>query len=287
MRKNHCKLQMNGVSAMLVLSLLTFSFSKIKSNASSMSDNRIETSMSIQNSLNSKSLVPSKLEIPAPMLSCPEQILYRRGYTTSYNTENKIPNWVAWHLTKTHCSGPYKRGGIKFHQDFDIAEEKRAGGRDYYKSGFDRGRMCPAGDNKWDALSLQQSFLFTNVCPQKHTLNRGGWRKTEKICRKWAKRFGDIYIVSGPIFYSQKHKTIGSNNVAVPEAFFKVILCLRGTPKAIGFIYKNTKSNHPLSFYVNTVDQVERVTGIDFFPELPDDIENKVEAKCNLSDWLY
>src|SRR5574344_470415 len=237
----------------------------------------------IENAASSKSSV-SRTEVPAPMKNCSEQILTRRGYTTSYNATNKIPNWVAWHLTASHCSGPYKRSGIKFQEDYDVPEG-RADTWDYYNSRYERGHMCPAGDNKWDGQALIESFLFTNICPQQSNLNRGDWGESEKACRKWAKDFGDIYVVCGPILYRQKHKTIGSHKVVVPEAFFKVVLCLNGTPKAIGFIYKNVACNSPLSTYVNSVDQVERITGIDFFPSLPDNIENRVEAHANLSDW--
>ena len=82
-----------------------------------------------------------------------------------------------------------------------------------------------------------------------------------------------------------KHKTIGKNKVTVPEAFFKVVLCMEGEPKAIGFIYRNESGNRPKSYYVNTIDDVERITGIDFFPALPDDVEKAVEATCNLEEW--
>ena len=82
-----------------------------------------------------------------------------------------------------------------------------------------------------------------------------------------------------------KHATIGENAVAVPEAFFKVVLCLQGSPKAFGFIVRNTEGNKKRDLYYNSVDQVERITGIDFFPALPDDIENKVEAEANINDW--
>ena len=73
--------------------------------------------------------------------------------------------------------------------------------------------------------------------------------------------------------------------MVVPEAFFKVILCLQGKPKAIGFIVKNNEGKRKKDQFVNTVDDVERITGIDFFPALPDDIENEVEAHANLDDW--
>ena len=91
--------------------------------------------------------------------------------------------------------------------------------------------------------------------------------------------------MAGPVLYKGGHETIGPNKVTVPEAFFKVVLCMNGTPKAIGFIYKNHPSNNPQSSYVNSIDQVERITGLDFFPNLPDEIEEKVEATANLSEW--
>ena len=132
---------------------------------------------------------------------------------------------------------------------------------------------------------MHESFLFTNICPQNPNLNRGDWNEMENACRRWAKEYGDLYIVCGPVFYNKRHKTIGKNKVTVPEAFFKVVLCMEGTPKAIGFIYKNAAGNRPKSYYVNTVDEVERITGIDFFPKLPDKTEKKVEAKADVAEW--
>ena len=156
---------------------------------------------------------------------------------------------------------------------------------DYKGSGYDRGHMCPAGDNKWGFEPMRESFFLTNICPQDHNLNCGDWNELEIACRNWANKYGDIYIVAGPVLYKGKHETIGPNKVTVPEGFFKVVLCMNGTPKAIGFIYKNHPCNNPQSSYVNSVDQVERITGFDFFYNLPDDIEEKVESNANLSDW--
>ena len=214
----------------------------------------------------------------------PQQLLRRVGYVVSYNPETHIPNWVAWQLTESHTTGPYMRKGIEFQEDNE-AEGVKINTFDYSRSGYDRGHMCPSGDNKWDKTAQEQSFLMTNICPQDHNLNVGDWNEMENQCRKWAKQYGQIYIVAGPILYRQKHKTIGTARVVVPEAFFKVVLCMAGTPKAIGFIYKNVGGNRPKDYYVNTIDEVERITGIDFFSALPDDIEKKVEAESNLSDW--
>lgn len=224
------------------------------------------------------------MEIPAPITSGPEQILRREGYTVSYNSETKLPNWVAWHLTADRLKGKANRKDTDFTED-DEVEAPRATDNDYYCSRYDRGHMCPAGDNKWSETAMTQSFLFTNICPQAPSLNRGDWNEMENQCRKWVKEGEDLYIVCGPILYKGKHKTIGRNKVIVPEAFFKVVLSLQGTPKAIGFIYKNADGNRPKGDYVNTVDEVERITGYDFFPSLPDDVEKKVEAEADAAAW--
>lgn len=214
----------------------------------------------------------------------PEQMLRRTGYTASYNKATKLPNWVAWHLTADRTTGPAKRSGVDFQADMDVPAP-RAEDSGYYGSGYDRGHMCPAADNKYSEKAMEESFLFTNMCPQNGNLNRGDWNEMEQACRRWAKEYGGVYIVCGPILYKGKHKTIGKNKVVVPEAFFKVVLRTGENPKAIGFIYKNAEGNRPKGDYVNTVDEVERITGIDFFPELPDDVENKVEATADIADW--
>ena len=228
--------------------------------------------------------VSSGLEVPGKLTDRPEQILKRVAYTSSYNSDLRIPNWVAWQLTGAHTEGKNKRAGVKFQEDTDVPLP-RAVDFDYVRSGYDRGHLCPSADNRWDATAQEQSFLLTNVCPQDHNLNVGDWHELENLCRKWAKTYGSIYIVAGPVLLKGKHKTIGKNKVTVPEAFFKVVLCMEGEPKAIGFIYRNESGNRPKSYYVNTIDDVERITGIDFFPALPDDVEKAVEATCNLEEW--
>lgn len=231
------------------------------------------------------SVVEKNILLPAPLKGVPEQILTRKGYITSYNKEHKTPNWVAWELTSEKLIERERRTN-KFLPDPDLPDNEAVTTTDYKGAGIDRGHMCPAGDNRWHWKAMQESFYMTNICPQNHNLNRGDWKELEEDCRKWAKKEGKIYIICGPIFYKQKHRTIGKEQIiTVPEAFFKVILSMKGTPKAIGFIYKNTSGNHPLDSYVNSVDEVERITGIDFFPALPDELEKKVEATYNLSLW--
>ena len=228
----------------------------------------------------------TQYELPAPLTDRPEQILTRRGYTASYNNKSKTPNWVAWHLTKTHTYGDNQRKNEVFFEDETIESGLRATDNDYYNSRYDRGHMCPAGDNKWDAQAMRESFLFTNICPQNHGLNKYEWNDLEMLCRDWARQYGAIDIVCGPIFSTTgDQKTIGRNKVWVPEAFFKVILCRQGTPKAIGFIYRNEGVKQTQEEALRSVDEIETLTGIDFFPALSDTLERRIEAVADLAAW--
>lgn len=212
-----------------------------------------------------------------------EQILRKSSYIVSYNKDTKIPNWVAWHLTADHTDGPVRRMS-NFYEEENV-DIPRATLEDYQGSGWSRGHMCPAGDNKWNETAMYDSFSFVNVCPQNANLNSGLWNSIEIDSRRWARLFGDLYIVCGPVFLNREHETIGVNKVFVPEAFFKVILCLQGKPKAIGFVVRNNEGKKKRDQFVNTVDDVERITGMDFFPALPDSVEDVVEAYANLDDW--
>ena len=222
-------------------------------------------------------------ELPAALKDRPEQIIRRKGYTTSYNSDTRCPNWVAWHLTDAHTRGAAQRGSEVFTEDTSVARP-RATDNDYYNSRYDRGHMCPAGDNKWNKEAMTESFLFTNICPQNHGLNKYEWNDLEILCRDWAREYGAIDIVCGPV-YSGTPKQIGKNKVCVPEAFYKVVLCRKGQPKAIGFLYQNVGKKQPMQAAVRTVDEIEALTGIDFFPALDDKTENRIEAVARLEDW--
>lgn len=232
---------------------------------------------------NDKSSYDERIGLPV-IHNSDGQLLHRTGYTAMYDRNKRVPRWVAWHLTRQHVYGKNSRKTSQFAEDESVPKP-RATNFDYMSSGYDRGHMCPAGDNKWDRKALNETFLFSNCCPQLHGLNSGDWNDLEIQCREWAKKYGDLYIVCGPLFRSSSYKTIGKNRVAVPDGFFKVLLCMRGTPKAIGFIYDHKSKHNNMASYVVSVDHVERITGYDFFTALPDDIERRVEAQKNFSDW--
>ena len=226
---------------------------------------------------------PDVLGLPKINMKSQSILLKRKGYTLLYNVSCFIPIWVSWHLTAEHADGEWNRDN-NYYED-DEVPLPRASNDDYKGSGWTRGHMCPAGDNKWDEVAMKESNLLTNICPQHASLNSGLWNVIERNCRKWAIEYGDLYIVCGPILLNKEHETIGSNKIVVPDAFYKVILRLRPQPAAIGFVVRNNEGLKKKDQYVNTVDEVERITGIDFFPSLPDSIENEVEAFSDINDW--
>ena len=224
-----------------------------------------------------------ELCMPAPLKTTPEFILRKKSYVVSYNQDTRMPNWVAWQLTAEHTDGELKRMN-NFHEE-ENCPSPRATLQDYKGSGWSRGHMCPAGDNKWSRDAMYDSFSLVNVCPQDSKLNSGVWNSLEMDCRQWARQYGEVYIVCGPVLMKRQHETIGPNKVVVPEAFFKVVLCMVGKPKAFGVVVRNNEGTKKRDLYYNSVDDVERLTGLDFFPSLPDDIEKVVEAEVNMDEW--
>jgi len=222
-------------------------------------------------------------------LGCPGMndglLLERKAYVASYNSETLIPNWVAWVLTGEHADGPWPRDH-HYYEDVSVPEPHPTND-DYYgigSVGLSHGHMCPAGDCKWDSVAMAETNLLTNICPQESGLNSGMWNQIEQACRRWAVKYGRIYIVCGPLLYRQEHLTIGDNNVVVPEAFFKVILRLGDDPACIGYVMKNGSRGKKKS-YVNTLSQVERITGYYFFPNLNDSIRNQIEDIADENMW--
>lgn len=226
-----------------------------------------------------------------PRFSCiqntKEIILRRLAYTTSYNLKTRTPNWVGWVLTADHTDGEYARSNHSFAEDTDVPQP-RAIYSDIreVECGYQRGHMCPAGDNKWSYKAQQESFLMTNICPQDGYLNQYDWKYLEEACREWAKEYGNVCIVAGPVFLKKPYRTVGEHKVAVPDAFFKVIMVPDAiNPKAIGFLYENIPGHHKMEYYAKSVDEIEDIVKLDFFYQLDDEIENRIESECDLSKW--
>ena len=239
--------------------------------------------------------LPAGLEKPVCAAShnaSDHQIRQFEHYSLCYRENYEQAEWSAYCLTEEELVKNAKRSD-DFRSDPEITTGS-ATPADYKKSGYDRGHLSPAADFAFDQNAMSETFYMSNMSPQKGSLNRGIWKDLEAEVRLWAKNFGRVYVVSGPILEkpAAEYESIGENQVAVPEFYYKVILAPlyaneadRATPQdaesviALGFIFPNEKCTGTLDDYQVTVDEVESRTGLDFFSLLEDSIENEVEAK--------
>lgn len=214
--------------------------------------------------------LPEGLEIPE--YDSGEDIVVHMGYTASYNHATLCPDWVAWELTAEEVNGT-QEGKVSFSRDPDVVDPK-ASREDYSKSGWDKGHMAPRADMKWSATALKESYFFTNICPQEHTMNSSAWRKIEELARHVALRRGSVYVVCGPIFNEHRHGSIGAGGVQVPDAFFKALaISVNGNFQTVAFLMDNEPQTYSPRHYAVSVDSVESVIGRNLFPQLDEEVE--------------
>ncbi len=236
-------------------------------------------------------------EIPISQKS--EVLTFHTGYTTSYNHENHIPNWVAYELSPSELNGVNERSD-KFLPD-PLIKPNTCVSSDYTKSGYDRGHLAPAGDMTWSSIAMKESFYMSNICPQSPPLNRGIWKDLESDVRNYVlQKNRALFIITGPIMDSKvepyknwKLGTIGkTHRVSVPRYFFKALLDTVGIDKSVAYIIPNSTPGTTFQQYKSiygghanfriTVDSLERVLGRNLYPKLPKNTENKAESKIGL-----
>ncbi len=213
------------------------------------------------------------------------QVVHHEGYSLSYNEKYEQSEWVAYELKKSHLSkNNFKR------PYFEIDKAVRTGAanwRNYKNSGYDRGHLCPAADRRYSKFAHDETFLTSNISPQEHQFNAGIWNRLEQKVRYWASKYNGVFVVTGGVL-KPKLKIIGDENVSVPNQFYKVLIDNNsGKTKMIAFLMPHRNSNKPLYEFVVSVDEIEKLTGIDFCPELDDAIENKLEASDSYKNWSF
>jgi len=213
-------------------------------------------------------------------------IVEHLAYSLDYNEDYEQADWVFYELTKEEVLNKNVPRKDKFIKD-PTPTVTSALPTDYYKSGYDRGHLCPAADNRWSQEAMEESFYMSNMSPQDPDLNRKIWAELEEEVRKWAVENEKVFVVTGPILADGVKKKIGQSNVAVPNYFYKVVADLTGDEiKGVGFIFSNGENNGELKYYACSIDMVEERTKIDFFPNLDDYIEKQIETDVNYEDWF-
>ncbi len=218
--------------------------------------------------------------------STTKQLVRHRYYTLSYSENNEQAEWVAYELHPNQLQR-IDRKRPYFIRDKKV-KTKSADYRNYKKSGYDKGHLCPAGDRRFSKNAFEETFLTSNISPQNHQFNAGIWNRLEQKTRYWTKKYGTLYVVTGGILTDKNLKTIGREKVTVPKRFYKIILDYNQPEiKAIAFLIQAKDSNKPLYKFVTSIDKIEQITGIDFFYQLPDTIENKLEATSDYKKWSF
>lgn len=226
--------------------------------------------------------------IGLPKLEDGEELIVHPGHMLVYSEKHEQPKWTA------HVASPdLIKGNLARIDSFlpdPLVKTGTAVTADYWNSGFDRGHMVPSADMRWNLEALQGTYYYSNISPQVPELNRETWADLED----WGRRYVNfskrrVFVATGPVLRDglpTMQKADRKNEVSIPEYFWKVFADLDGdTPKAIGFVMRNSKLDGPPISYAVTVDSVETLTGLDFFPALDDATEDRIEAMRDLKDW--
>lgn len=220
-------------------------------------------------------------------ISTTGEVIDKQYYTLSYHEDHEQAEWVAYALTKASLLKP----NVKREKWFQEDNEVRRGSalhRDYTGSGYSRGHLIPAADLAFSKDAMKASMFMSNMSPQLAKFNGGVWNELENQVRNWAFDKGEVYIVTGPVL-SRGHiiKRIGDNNVSVPDSFYKIIYDPTKN-EAISFLIPNQKSEKRLQTYAVTIDQVEDITGIDFFADyLSPSEEIRMESTYDINRWNF
>ena len=205
------------------------------------------------------------------------------GYSFLYKEEYEQSSWVAYELTKEETAKAFERTN-RFMPDPAVST-LTANNADYAGSGYDKGHLAPAADMGWSATAMAESFYFSNMSPQVPGFNRGIWKKLEELVRSWAIENNSLLIVTGPVL-KKGLKTIGPDHVSVPELYYKIILDNHEPGiKGIAFLIPNASQSAGLQSFVVSIDSVERVTGIDFFPHFQN--EDQIEKTSSVEQWTW
>jgi endonuclease G, mitochondrial len=212
------------------------------------------------------------------------ELIEHSYFSLAFSDNHKQAKWVYYELKPEFIVGSESRSD-NFRPDPKVSTGS-AQLIDYRGSGYDRGHLCPAADMKHCPVAMSETFYMSNMSPQHPSFNRGIWSRLEELVRSWAMHYEGIHVVTGPVFY-ENIGAIGPNNVTVPGHYYKVVYVPTEPPKMIGLVLPNKAGERQLHEYVITVDSIESLTGIDFFPQLPSVIQEQLESRICIEGFYF
>ncbi len=228
---------------------------------------------------------PTVSQVPENILpvSTTGEIVRHTWYTLSYSEDHEQAEWVAYDLTRDRLNENWAARPNTFRPDAAVRTES-ATPRDYNASGYDKGHLCPAADMAFSESAIDETFFMSNMSPQVPAFNVGIWRELEELTRDWARKFNHLYIVTGPVLTQPGLAQIGFSKVTVPAAYYKVLYA-PDQQRAIAFMIPNARSIQPVMNYACSIDQVEKLTALDFFPQLLQGMDEELEGSLDKDAW--
>jgi endonuclease G len=204
-------------------------------------------------------------------------------YTLSYSSTHRQAEYSYYYLSPESIMGGQERT-----DDFRVDPKVKSNpvkSTDYQGSGYDRGHLCPAADMALNLTAMSETFYMSNMSPMAASFNRGIWSRLEDWVREEALGNNGLYVVTGPILSS----SCGSlkESITIPCAYYKIVFTGGSQPKMLGFVLSNEGASGSLQAFAVSVDEIEKQTGLDFFSQLDNDLEQSLESRVSLSGWRF
>lgn len=213
------------------------------------------------------------------------EIVDHSYFALSYNEPFEQAEWVAYTLDKKHLTYDDRKRPYFIEDPF--VSSKSADWRNYKGSGYDRGHLLPAGDRRFSKQAYDETFYTSNISPQNREFNAGIWNNLEQQTRRWAKRYGTLYVFTGGVLKKGLDE-IGDEDVDVPDMFYKIISRKQGEKLiTIAFLIPNKPQTAQLKSFIVSIDEIEINTGIDFFNKLPIEQQDSFEKNKSNSGWKF
>jgi endonuclease G len=210
------------------------------------------------------------------------RLLENEAYSVGFSRTTRTPLWAAYRLVEVDPSVDQERPNVPFAADprVDLPDLTHDS---YTNSGSDRGHMVPSSPigRSWGADAQLETFMVSNICPQHPGCNQRAWERFEhRESYEYATRFTEIWVMTGPIFDPTKPCQELLDDVRIPDAFYKIVVAtIDNNPEALAIVMPNSRTEEgPISDYRTTVDDIEARTHIDFFRNLPDNVEQAMES---------
>ncbi|WP_350293030.1 DNA/RNA non-specific endonuclease [uncultured Croceitalea sp.] len=212
-------------------------------------------------------------------------VVFHDYYTLSYNEPFEQAEWVMYELKKSHLTYDDRKRPY-FIEDPKV-KSKSADWRNYKRSGYDRGHLCPAGDRRFSEYAYNETFYTSNITPQRKDFNAGVWNRLEQQIRQWCKKYGDLYVITGGVLEDDLEE-IGEEDVDVPNSFYKIVFRKENNKiKALAFLFPHKESTKPLTNFLVSINDLEEKTGIDFFQNQKKELQEKFESAVSKKGWSF